>query len=63
MTIKQISVRVGNTITFGFSSIRNEVGMVADLDPGEDPDAAYEALYAKARQKLVLKTQDIAPSP
>ncbi len=48
MNVKTISYRRGATLNIGsYEMVRIEVGMDADLDASEDPDAAYSTLKAQ----------------
>lgn len=60
MKITQIHVDVARTINMGeFNSAKVGVRLVAELEPNEDPDIAFEELYLNARRKLLRKVEGL----
>ena len=61
MQIRTISVTKGFNFSKNFSSIRSEVGMTADLEPGEDVAQAYMGLNGLVAAILDEQAADIDP--
>lgn len=60
MKITQIEVNVARTINMGdFNSARVGVRLVAELEPNQDSDIAFEELYLNARRKLLRKVEGL----
>jgi len=60
MKIREISVNVSRTISFGhYEGAKVGVGLVASVEADEDSDIAFEELYSVARKKLQNKVEGL----
>ena len=60
MKIKQVEVKYGRTISTGsYESARFDVGLIADVDEGEDANAVYLRLLDRVRSRVECEINDV----
>jgi hypothetical protein len=63
MKVVRIEVEMGRTVTLAkeYNTFRARIAMTAELEDGEDPNAAYEALADDVYHKLQVRVAQILP--
>ena len=62
MTVKQVNVASRRSVKLGYEFLTYEVGMVADLDKGEDADEAIKQLFEKVNGQVDDQIEESAKS-